>query len=337
VIRRFIDVVVGDEADDIASKINTQISLNTALAGKVVASGTAAAGSTLFISTTSDGAQYSLRAEASSSNATTALFSVSAGDSRGVSRNLLNFTVNTVNSSNVTANATVASGTYSSHAALITAMNTALLSSFGTVDGGGSVSDVSASVVNTNQVQFATRDEGSSYSIKLNAGTAGTHNLRNVLKLTDDTLALKGTDALIQFDNYTNTISAVKYGSTGTVTLKNAEDGNAGQGTIDMTVNTAANGINVGNLLLDVKAAKFDVRLDGGPATSVTAGQQTTIFNADRTESLFLSYVLTSQGGTETIKAKEPKNLEGLKVGDMVEITYSQALAVSLDKSGKGK
>jgi Cu/Ag efflux protein CusF len=43
------------------------------------------------------------------------------------------------------------------------------------------------------------------------------------------------------------------------------------------------------------------------------------------------------QGGTETIKAKEPKNLEGLKVGDMVEISYTQALAVSLDKSGKGK
>jgi ribosomal protein S17 len=41
------------------------------------------------------------------------------------------------------------------------------------------------------------------------------------------------------------------------------------------------------------------------------------------------------KGGTETIKAKDPKNLEGLKVGDMVEITYTQALAVSLDKSGK--
>ena len=41
------------------------------------------------------------------------------------------------------------------------------------------------------------------------------------------------------------------------------------------------------------------------------------------------------QGGTETIKAKDPKNLEGLKVGDMVEITYTQALAISLDKSGK--
>ena len=43
------------------------------------------------------------------------------------------------------------------------------------------------------------------------------------------------------------------------------------------------------------------------------------------------------RGGTETIKAKDPKNLEGLKVGDLVEITYTQALAVSLDKSGKGK
>ncbi len=41
------------------------------------------------------------------------------------------------------------------------------------------------------------------------------------------------------------------------------------------------------------------------------------------------------QGGTETIKARDPKNLEGLKVGDMVEITYTQALAISLDKSGK--
>jgi Cu/Ag efflux protein CusF len=41
------------------------------------------------------------------------------------------------------------------------------------------------------------------------------------------------------------------------------------------------------------------------------------------------------RGGTETIKAKDPKNLEGLKVGDMVEITYTQALAVSLDKSSK--
>jgi Cu/Ag efflux protein CusF len=37
------------------------------------------------------------------------------------------------------------------------------------------------------------------------------------------------------------------------------------------------------------------------------------------------------EGKTETIKVRNPKNLEGVKVGDMVDITYTQALAVALD------
>ena len=41
------------------------------------------------------------------------------------------------------------------------------------------------------------------------------------------------------------------------------------------------------------------------------------------------------KGNTETVKARDPKNLELVKVGDMVEITYAQALAVSLDKPSK--
>ena len=41
------------------------------------------------------------------------------------------------------------------------------------------------------------------------------------------------------------------------------------------------------------------------------------------------------QGHEETIKVKDPKNLEGVKAGDMVELTYAQALAVSLDKPAK--
>jgi Cu/Ag efflux protein CusF len=38
------------------------------------------------------------------------------------------------------------------------------------------------------------------------------------------------------------------------------------------------------------------------------------------------------EGNAETIKVRNPKNLEGVKVGDMVDITYAQALAVALDK-----
>ena len=41
------------------------------------------------------------------------------------------------------------------------------------------------------------------------------------------------------------------------------------------------------------------------------------------------------EGNSATVKAKDPKNLERIKVGDMVEMTYAQALAVSLDKQAK--
>ncbi len=38
------------------------------------------------------------------------------------------------------------------------------------------------------------------------------------------------------------------------------------------------------------------------------------------------------QGRTETVKVKDPKNLKDVKVGDMIELTYAQALVVALDK-----
>ena len=37
-------------------------------------------------------------------------------------------------------------------------------------------------------------------------------------------------------------------------------------------------------------------------------------------------------GATETVKARDPNNLDKVKVGDLVEITYTRALAISLDK-----
>ena len=41
------------------------------------------------------------------------------------------------------------------------------------------------------------------------------------------------------------------------------------------------------------------------------------------------------QGDTRTIKAQDPKNLDKIKTGDLVDITYTEALAVALDKSAK--
>lgn len=42
-------------------------------------------------------------------------------------------------------------------------------------------------------------------------------------------------------------------------------------------------------------------------------------------------------GKTVTVKAEKPKNLEKVKVGDEVEITYTEALAISVEKAKKKK
>ncbi len=211
-------------------------------------------------------------------------------------------------------------------------MDTALDTAFGKVQGNTGVSDIDVEVANSNQISIHTNDEGSAYSLKVNAGPTGTQNVLNVLNMTVDTLANAGTDALIGFDNYTNTVDAVKYGSTSDITLKNKADGVTGQGTIEMTVATALNGINLGSLLLDVSAAKFDVRLDGGPATSVTGGVESTVFNADRSESLRLLYSLTSEGGTETINNVDQSLVFqiGANVGQTASIGLRNMSASSL-------
>ena len=331
-----IDVELGDTTSVIASKLQTQINLNTALAGKVVAAG--ADGAALDITTANAGAQYSVAVNATSTTATTAQFSFVAGNERGTSANVLNWTA--VTEKNATAGAatdvTVAAATYTSLSSLVTAINAGLLAAYGTAAVG--VNDLVASVVNTNQIEFATRDEGSDYSIQLNAGVAGTGNLVNVLKMTADSQANAGTDALVSFDNYTNNITGVKYNAAGEVTLWNKASGASGRGSISMTVATALNGINVGNLLLDAKAAKFDVRLDGSPATSVSAGVNTTVFNADRSQSVIINYALTSQGGTETINDTDQSLVFqiGANVGQTTAIGVRNMSASSLGKNLPG-
>jgi Cu/Ag efflux protein CusF len=41
------------------------------------------------------------------------------------------------------------------------------------------------------------------------------------------------------------------------------------------------------------------------------------------------------EGNSETFAVRDPKNLKGLKVGDQVDITYTEAMAVSVEKAPK--
>jgi len=41
------------------------------------------------------------------------------------------------------------------------------------------------------------------------------------------------------------------------------------------------------------------------------------------------------QGNSQTIKARNPANLKKVKVGDLVDITYTEAVAIKVDRASK--
>lgn len=339
-----ISIASGDTRANVISKWNTAIANNAALAGKLtVATTTSGTGNGIQFRSVNMGAQYSVKLTSASTTATANYMSMGASrSSRGVSLNVLNFSVTTAKNNNTTAAVTVGAATYTSMSTLATAMKSALQTAFGTVSTATGVTsttnDVDVAVEGTNQLKFFTYDEGSDYKIQHNSTGTESERLFNALGLTADTLSISGTDALISFDGYTTAVSSVKYGSTSSTTLYNKASGAAGRGSVDLTLDKASNGINVGNLLLDVKAAKFDVRLDGGPATSVTAGKDATVYTSDRSQSMKIRYSLTSTGGSESITNTDQSLVFqiGSNVGQTASIGLRSMTTSSLGKSLAG-
>jgi len=331
-----VAIADGDSAAVQVSKWNTALGNNTALAGKVEAA--LGGGGELVFQTTNQGTQYSLKMTSFDGIDPTSLYGdFTVGTDRGASNGVLNFTINTASNANVTSDVTVADGTYTSLSSLVTAVNTALTTAFGLI-GATTKQDITAEVFNTDAVRFYSADEGSDYTMKLNTAGSETYRLENALGLTADTVALRGTDAIVSFDNYSTSITAVNYDSTRSVTLYNKAEDVMGRGSVDLTVAKAANGINLGNLLLDVKAAGFEVRLDAGPGTSVTAGKDAIIYNADRTESLKIRVDLNSTGGTETIQNTDSSLVFqiGPNVGQTAKIAIKNMSASALGRNLAG-
>ncbi|TFH55434.1 MAG: hypothetical protein E4G91_10600, partial [Candidatus Zixiibacteriota bacterium] len=326
----------------VVAAFNSAITANAALAGKVTASVDAGH---LMTFSSSNGAQYSVKLTSYSTTsgangaATDALKLGATRASRGTSVNTLNFAVTAAKATYTSRNATIAAATYTSMTTLATAIQTALktANAFGTVTG-GAVGNVDVQVYDTNKLKFFTYDEGSDYKLQHNTTGTQSEQAMTALGMTPDTLANSGTDALVSFDSYTTAITSVKYATASSVTLYNKAVGASGRGSVNLTIGTAVNGVNLGNLLLDVKAAKFDVRLDGGPATSVTAGKDAVVYNSDRSQSLKLRYGLTSQGGSESITDTDQSLVFqiGANVGQTAAIGLRNMSSSSLGKSLAG-
>ena len=91
-------------------------------------------------------------------------------------------------------------------------------------------------------------------------------------------------------------------------------------------------------MLLTATATKFSVQLNGGPATIATAGQNATVYNGDRTESIMVNYGLTSAGGNETISNLDQSLVFqiGGNVGQTANISLRNMASTALAKASAG-
>jgi len=339
-----VAVALNDSATQVVSKLNTAIAANASLAGKIEAASAGLAAGTVTLRSVNKGAQYSVKLTSFSYTSTQkALDFGTTRSTRGVSLDKIKLQATTANQNGYTTvidlvTAAAGTKTFTSIASLVTEFNRALKIGLGSV-ATGSVNNVIATAVGTDMVKMTTADEGSDYKIKILSNGIVNEDAENSLGLAiADTIDISGADALASFDGWVTSITSVKYASTRDVTIGNKATGSSGRGTIDLTINTAANGLNVGSVLLDVKAAKFDVRLDGGPSTSVTAGKDTLVYNADRSESIKANYSLISGGGTEQLSVTDLSLVFqiGASVGQVASISLANMSSSALGKNLAG-
>jgi len=141
----------------------------------------------------------------------------------------------------------------------------------------------------------------------------------------------------------------------GTVTLKGPKGNKL---TLDVQDKSKLDAVNVGDPVVAtyVEALAFKLVKPGTGAPGVTAQEARVSSKPGETPAGAVGRQITAtvtvtainkkahtvtfkgpEGNSETVKAQDPKNLDLIKVGDLVDITYTQALAVSLDKPAPAK
>jgi flagellin len=355
-------VASGNLTNNIVSKLNNAINSNTYLAGKIQASATLGAPDALRIRTTGVGANYSLAVGTiTATNATvqTAMTALTNQDDRGRSSNALSLTAQFASSSTIvnafskTVTFAIGTGAFSTLSSLVATINAklALATSFGTYSdtAAGATNKVYATVVSEgglSKLKLYTMDEGSKYSLKVNmTGTGTSTALYQSVGLTVDNVANTGLDAIVRFDGYNNNINDVRYFYTAAAYTNNKSNlyngsnvNTRGSVTLTVAAGQTNGGINIGNMLLSVKARTYAVKLDGGQETVVTAGKEATVYNSQRDQSVAVSYGLNSSGGTEQVYTTDRSLVFqiGANVGQTAKIAIDNLSASNLGRNVAG-
>jgi flagellin len=333
-------------AANIVSKLNDAINANTFLAGKVLATvdENAGAADAIRIRSTGTGTQYSVAVgsvTATNASINTALSGLANQNDRGRSGNQISITAQFASSSTLidafsrTRTFAIGTGTFTTLSALAATINgkMTLDSIFGTYNdtAAGEAQKVYATVVTAGGLSYLklyTSDEGSKFSLKVNDTGGTATSLNNALSLTSDTIANTGTDAIVRFDGFNNTINDVRYFYTAasyneSVNLYTSADTEArGSVSFDRSMAQSNGGVLVGNMLLTVKARTYNVQLDGGASAVVTGGRNGIVFNSQRDQSISVNLSLKSEGGTEQLYVTDRSLVFqiGANVGQTVKI-----------------
>ncbi|RKX20035.1 MAG: hypothetical protein DRP35_06710, partial [Candidatus Zixiibacteriota bacterium] len=167
-----VTFTAGTLGSGIEGLIQTAVDNNTTLAGKIDVSVSVQAGhataNSVWVSFNSvdSGAQFSMKTEASSTTATgTGVLTFNAASDRGASLGVLRYTSNTYGTAGTgvitNEDVTVANATYSDMTTLTGAINTAIAAATNY-----DANDLVASVGSNNNIEIATKDEGSLYYLK---------------------------------------------------------------------------------------------------------------------------------------------------------------------------
>jgi len=140
--------------------------------------------------------------------------------------------------------------------------------------------------------------EGADHSVSVDAismNDADVSSLDDIGFLAGNRSAT-GTNAIVEFDGYANTVSDISYDGTTAITLTDA-DGN------QVSVQGGATGLSVGTAVLTVTAATGTIALSGASGVSFTAGVETILTDANgKTVNVTVGEDIQS-GGTEGITA----------------------------------
>ena len=179
-------------------------------------------------------------------------------------------------------------------------------------------------VFSTAKTDNSASDEGSSASVTISAEVIVAAASLDEIGFAAGNRTATGTNAIVEFDNYANTVTSTGFDATTAITLSDV-NGNT------LSIQAGATGLNAGTAILTVAAARGNIALDNSSSVAFTAGVKTTLTDASgNTVNVLVGEGITA-AGAEGITAVN--NALVFQIG----ANQNQTVKIGLDSASIGQ